>query len=109
MDGTISQLADQVINQAPLYALDGTNTTSNAPPPKAGVYGWWFRQGALPTVPVAGCVKRGNWCLLYIGIAPKTTEQRYDAALPNSSLLLLRQRPQIQFSVPLWACCSKNN
>ena len=35
--------------------------------------------------------QRGNWCLLYIGIAPKTIEQRYDAALPNSSLPLLRQ------------------
>jgi len=46
MDGTISQLADQLINQVPLYTLDRTNTTSNAPPPKAEVYGWWFPRRA---------------------------------------------------------------
>jgi hypothetical protein len=42
----------------------------SAVPAVAGVYGWYFHE--LPTfLDVAGCVKRDDLTLLYVGIAPK--------------------------------------
>jgi hypothetical protein len=73
MDRTISELADQLVNQAPLYTRDRINKSGPPPPFETGVYGWWFEEGALPLVPTTGCVKRDRQSLLYIGFVPKRT------------------------------------
>lgn len=42
---------------------------ADAPPARAGLYGWWF--DAVPgAVPVGGCLREGPWVLQYAGIAP---------------------------------------
>jgi hypothetical protein len=69
MDRTISQLADQLINHAPLYTRDRIN--GSWPPSEPGVYGLWFVDGTLPLVPITKCVKRDGRSFLYVGIVPE--------------------------------------
>lgn len=55
---------------APLIALSDLLGSSELPPRAAGIYAWYF-DAPLPHVPVADCMQRGPFTLLYVGIAPK--------------------------------------
>jgi hypothetical protein len=55
---------------APLMAPSDLFGSSDLPPRAAGIYAWFF-DARLIHVPVAGCIQRGAFTLLYIGIAPK--------------------------------------
>ena len=58
-------------------------------PAAAGVYGWWFDE--IPTgVPAAGCKRRGEWTLLYVGISPKAPPR--NGAAPSRQTLRSRVR-----------------
>ena len=46
-------------------------------PKLKGLYGWYFAP-ALPAVPFEGCVRSGNWTLLYVGIAGQNAQSKED-------------------------------
>jgi len=54
----------------PLMALSELFCSSALPPRAAGIYAWYF-DALPPRVPLAGCMQRGPFTLLYVGIAPK--------------------------------------
>lgn len=58
------------LTQAPLMAPSDLFGSSDLPPGAAGIYAWYF-DAPLPQVPIAGCMQRGPFTLLYVGIAPK--------------------------------------
>jgi hypothetical protein len=55
---------------APLIAPSDLFGSPDLPPRTAGIYAWYF-DAPPPRVPLAGCMQRGPFTLLYIGIAPK--------------------------------------
>lgn len=55
---------------APLMALPDLFGSSDLPPRAAGIYAWYF-DTPLPHVPITGCMQRGPFTVLYVGIAPK--------------------------------------
>lgn len=55
---------------ARLHSISDLFHASNEPPKEAGVYAWYF-DCVLPLVPLVGCLQRGPFTLLYVGIAPK--------------------------------------
>jgi len=61
-----------------------------SPVPKApGVYAWYFRN--MPTnVPTTGCVRNGEFCLLYVGISPSSPPMNGKAASKQSLLHRVR-------------------
>src|SRR4051794_37099469 len=63
--------------------------TTDAVPPRRGVYGWYFRE-IPPTVPTGGCVVHDGLTLLYVGIAPKAPPQNGRA--PSKATLRSRVR-----------------
>jgi hypothetical protein len=71
MNSTTRQLADQLLQKAPLYIRDRIDWSGLLPPAQPGVYGWWFLEGSLPMVPTMGCLKREDRTLLYVGVARK--------------------------------------
>ncbi|MBL9009232.1 MAG: hypothetical protein JNJ46_33540 [Myxococcales bacterium] len=58
------------LTQAPLIAPSDLFGSSALPPRAAGIYAWYF-DAPPPHVPIADCLQRGPFTLLYIGIAPK--------------------------------------
>lgn len=60
---------------APLHSRAEVLRNPSCVPTLPGFYGWYFRE--IPQgVPVAGCVVRDGWTLLYVGIAPRTASSR---------------------------------
>lgn len=72
---------------APLMAPSDLFCSSDLPPRAAGIYGWYF-DAPPPCVPIAGCLQRGAFTLLYIGIAPKqpSASGAVSRATPRSRL-----------------------
>lgn len=58
------------LTHAPMIALPDLFGSPDLPPRAAGIYAWYF-DAPPPLVPIAGCVQRGPFTLLYVGIAPK--------------------------------------
>lgn len=63
-------MRDPNLLHAPLIALSDLFGSSELPPRAAGIYAWYF-DAPLPHAPIAGCVQRGPFTLVYVGIAPK--------------------------------------
>lgn len=68
--GKLSAMRQPDLLQAPLIAPSDLFVSSDLPPRAAGIYAWCF-DVPPPDVPIAGCVQRGPFTLLYVGIAPK--------------------------------------
>jgi len=65
-----------------------------SPVPKApGVYAWYFRN-MPPNVPTTGCVRNGEFCLLYVGISPSSPPANGKAASKQSLLHRVRYHMQ---------------
>ncbi|MFM8387046.1 MAG: GIY-YIG nuclease family protein [Planctomycetia bacterium] len=59
----------QALAAARLWSCPELFLGPDAPPARAGLYGWWLDDVPAP-VPVAACERDGPWTLLYVGIAP---------------------------------------
>ena len=74
-----------------LWSRDEVLSTACVPR-SGGVYAWYFRDSPQ-LVPLAGCIVRGDFALLYAGIAPKAPPK---AGRPSSQTLFHRIRYHMQ-------------
>ena len=70
MTHSLSGAAQRVLAPTALFTVHQIREDPTIVPRIAGVYGWWFRV-APDKVPLAATARRGDWRLLYVGIAPR--------------------------------------
>lgn len=56
-----------------LYSRESVLARPCPVPERSGIYAWYFKN-IPPRVPVADCVKNGEYTLLYVGISPSRIE-----------------------------------
>lgn len=78
-----------LIEEASLITRGEALAKDSAVPAVAGVYAWWFDE-IPPGVPSAGCERRNDWVLLYVGISPKAPPR--NGKPPSKQTLLSRVR-----------------
>ncbi len=69
MTHILSAVSSALLAPSVLHAPTAIAHDPATVPDASGIYGWWFDEH-LPVVPREGALRRGSWCLLYVGIAP---------------------------------------
>jgi GIY-YIG catalytic domain len=79
------------VEPAHLHSRDEVLAVPSPVPAQAGVYGWWFRGLPWPGIDTAGCRRRQEHTLLYVGISPERPPANGRAASKRTLRMRIRQ------------------